>query len=270
MTTRSLHVAQFTDELITMSQNLLLLRSLLKHSAGLMKTAWLSVVPCPCLLCGSENRAMICSACRQQFFTDATARCFCCAVPLNPHDRLCGACLSDAPAFQRTWVACNYEPPLDQLVLSLKFGHQLAVAPSLARLLAASVCLAAEPDPALPDLLIPVPLSRERLAQRGFNQALEIARPLARLLHLPLYPRLLVRVRDTTAQSLLHPNQRRKNILHAFVPDGDYEDKIRHRHVGVVDDVMTTGATLHEIAACLKRHGARQVSNLVFARTPPH
>jgi len=213
---------------------------------------------------------MICAACHRQFFSASTARCFCCAIPLDNHERLCGSCITEPPAFQHTWVACNYEVPLDQLVLSLKFGHQLAVAPSLAGTLADSVLSAPEPDQPLPDFLIPVPLSRERLAQRGFNQALEIARPLARQLFLPLYPRLLSRVRDTTAQSLLHPDQRRKNILHAFVPDDGYEDKIRDRHVGVVDDVMTTGSTLHEIAACLKRHGARRVSNLVFARTPPH
>jgi ComF family protein len=191
----------------------------------------------------------------------------CCAVPLSRHDLHCGACLTNPPAFQQTWVACNYAAPLDQLILSLKFGHQLAVAPALAHMLAASLNSIDQP---LPDLLMPVPLSATRLAQRGFNQSLEIARPLARLIGLPLYPRLLLRVRDTTAQSLLHPNQRRHNVRHAFTPDPDYEDKIRGRHIGVVDDVMTTGATLHEIATCLHRHGARRVSNLVFARTPPH
>lgn len=117
---------------------------------------------------------------------------------------------------------------------------------------------------------MPVPLSRARLVQRGFNQSLQIARPLATLMQRPLYAQLLHRVRDTTAQTLLHPDQRRENILHAFTPDEATKDRIRGRHIGVVDDVMTTGATLNEIAACLKRHGAVSVTNLVFARTPPH
>ena len=117
---------------------------------------------------------------------------------------------------------------------------------------------------------MPVPLSDARLCQRGFNQSLEIARPLARILQIPLCPQLLRRVRDTTAQTLLHPDQRRANILHAFAPDNAHRDRIQGRHIGVVDDVMTTGATLNEIAACLKRHGAAGVTNLIFARTPPH
>lgn len=210
---------------------------------------------------------MICVACQHQFFNERPARCLCCAIPLSEHDQICGTCLSDPPAFEQTWVACDYAAPLDQLVLSLKFGHQLSIAPALAQRLAAATNRLDQP---LPELLIPVPLSPARLAQRGFNQSLEIARPLARQLQLPLYPQLLQRVRDTTAQSLLPPDQRRRNILHAFAPDEEYEDKIRGRHVGVVDDVMTTGATLHEIAACLRRHGAQRVTNLVFARTPPH
>jgi ComF family protein len=185
-------------------------------------------------------------------------------------DRRCGQCLSDTPAFYRTTVACDYIAPLDQLILDLKFGHQLAIAPVLAKLLANSVLFAvpAFPD-LLPDLFVPVPLSGARLAERGFNQALEIAKPFAKLLNSPLYPKLLLRVRDTTAQTLLHPIERRDNIRQAFTLNLGYEDKIRGRHIGVVDDVMTTGATLHEIAACLKRHGAKQVSNFVFARTPP-
>ena len=167
-------------------------------------------------------------------------------------------------------MACDYVAPLDQLILALKFEHQLAVAPALAELLAKTVLSRPVKEQGLPDLLIPVPLGHERLAERGFNQSYQIARPLATLLKLPVYPQLLLRVRDTTAQTLLHPNQRHQNILHAFSPNQGYEDKIRGRHIGVVDDVMTTGATLHEIAACLKRHGAKRVSNFVFARTPPH
>jgi ComF family protein len=186
-----------------------------------------------------------------------------CALPVLDHDTHCGDCIKRPHAFDRTIVACDYVAPLDQLVLSLKFGHRLAVAKALAKLLIQTLH-----QQVLPDLFIAVPLSRQRLAQRGFNQALEIAKPLAHALHRPLYAHVLHRIRDTKEQALLHPKQRQKNIKHAFsIHDAD---KIRGCHIGVVDDVMTTGATLNEVATCLKKHGAAQVTNIVFARTPPH
>ncbi|NRR34031.1 ComF family protein [Oxalobacteraceae bacterium] len=195
---------------------------------------------------------------------------------IAPQSPLCGHCLSTPSAFDATVSAQEYAAPLDQLVLQLKFGARLALAPLMAGMLAEAVLRAATPADAseghggfeLPALLCPVPLGPRRLAERGFNQALEIARPLARVLRLPLYPRLACRLRDTAAQSSVAPEQRRQNIAKAFVlPDPAL---VRGRHVGIVDDVMTSGQTLDELAATLKRHGAVRVSNLVFARTPPH
>jgi predicted amidophosphoribosyltransferase len=115
-------------------------------------------------------------------------------------------------------------------------------------------------------VLCPVPLGPRRLAGRGFNQALEMARPLAGALGVPLQARLLARPRDTPAQSTMTPVARKLNVRRAFVVEGDVDGK----HVGVVDDVMTSGNTLHEVARILKRAGAARVTNLVFARTPPH
>ena len=114
-----------------------------------------------------------------------------------------------------------------------------------------------------------MPLGRLRLAERGFNQALEMARPLARSLGVPLAPRLAIRARDTDAQSSVAPDQRARNIRHAFIVAPDALAIVRGQHIGVVDDVMTSGHTLHELAATFKRHGAARVSNFVFARTPP-
>jgi len=122
-------------------------------------------------------------------------------------------------------------------------------------------------EAALPDLLVPVPLGEARLTQRGFNQALEIARPLSPALGIPLESRACVRLRDTDAQSTLHPEQRRKNMRGAFSVAPAYVGKLDGLHVGVVDDVMTTGETLNELAATLKRFGAARVTNFVFART---
>jgi ComF family protein len=167
---------------------------------------------------------------------------------------------------------CDYIPPIDQLILALKFGRRLSIASAIAELMVQATISTDELVDAahLPDLLISVPLSQQRLSERGFNQSLEIAKPLAKALSIPLYPHLLYRNRHTQAQALLHPSQRRHNLHKAFTLNAGYTDKIAGQHIGVVDDVITTGATLHEIAVYLKRQGAAKITNLVFARTPPH
>jgi ComF family protein len=177
----------------------------------------------------------------------------------------CGACLDEPPAFDATIAAVDYSAPLDQLVIALKFGGRLAMAPLFARLVRDA--LLHTPEAPLPDVLIPVPLGGERLRQRGFNQALEIARPLSWALGIELQPRLALRLRETDAQSTLHPEQRRKNMRGAFSVSPAFVDRIGGRHIGVIDDVMTTGETLNEFAATLKRFGAARVTNFVFART---
>lgn len=235
------------------------------------------LLPAQCALCGAGchgGDGLLCPACVAQFFAEAAPRCPCCANPL-PVSAIaaapaamapcCGQCLARRPAFDRTTVAADYALPVDQLVLQLKFGQRLALAALMAQRLGARARQAQDAGAALPELLCPVPLGPRRLASRGYNQALEIARPLARNLGLPLAARLLARVRETAAQSSVTPAQRRANMAGAFAVTAS----VRGRHVGVVDDVMTSGATLDEIAAVLKRHGALRVSNLVFARTPP-
>jgi ComF family protein len=177
----------------------------------------------------------------------------------------CGACLDQPPAYDATFAAVDYAAPLDQLVIGLKFGSRLALAPLFAGLMRDALLHA--PQVPLPDLLIPVPLGGERLARRGFNQALEIARPLSRALGIDLQARAALRLRETDAQSTLHPEQRRKNMRGAFSVAPAFVGKLHGLHVGVVDDVMTTGETLNELAATLKRFGAARVTNLVFART---
>ena len=227
------------------------------------------LLPCSCVLCGDTAQAVVCTPCRERYAAPGSARCPCCANPLGAHEaagQRCAGCLADPPAFDATVAAVDYAAPLDALVLRLKFGAQLPLAPWFAQQLGDAVL--ARPGWLLPDLLCPVPLGPQRLVERGFNQALEIARPLALALGAPLQPRLLVRSVETRAQSGVAPSERAENIRGAFeVAD---EALVQGRHVGVVDDVMTSGHTLNELAATLKRAGAARVSNLVFARTPPH
>jgi ComF family protein len=268
-----------------------------------------ALLPCACALCGGASDAAVCAPCQAQFMGRGGARCPRCANPLPATagasrvrarassaaagaeldaaadagagvdvvtgtmtrpgpERLCGGCLARGPAFDATVVAADYALPLDQLVMQLKFNARLALAPWCA--LALRDAVLARPGFELPTLLCPVPLGRRRLAERGYNQALEIARPLAASLGIALHPRLAVRARDTQAQSGVAPGERQANVRNAFVVAADGVDLVRGQHIGIVDDVMTSGRTLDELARMFKRFGAARVSNLVFARTPPH
>ncbi|MCC2971469.1 ComF family protein [Massilia sp. IC2-476] len=241
-----------------------LLSSPLRWPGSLLR----ALLPCSCVLCGATGDAPVCPACAHAHTRELRPRCPCCANPVAPHDsgRRCGACLADSPAFDATVVACDYADPVDRLVLQLKFGARLALAPWMARRLRDAI-LACE-GLALPELLCPVPLGPRRLVERGYNQALELARPLSGALGIALAPRLLVRQLETAAQSGVAPGERRRNVRGAFAVADDAQT-LAGRHVGVVDDVMTSGHTLDELAGVLKRAGAARVTNLVFARTPP-
>ena len=230
------------------------------------------LLPGACVLCGGHGEAALCAPCRAQFFGLREPRCPICAeqVPAGATSAaICGRCLARRPAYDATVVAASYDLPLDRLVLELKFGGRLAHARLFAELLAEAVRGTPgflSSSSSLPALLCPVPLGPGRLAERGFNQALEIARPLGRLLGIRVAAQLAQRVQDTAAQSKLRKSSRRANIAHAFaIPD---RALVEGRHIGIVDDVMSSGQTLGELAAVLKRHGAARVTNFVFARTP--
>lgn len=172
----------------------------------------------------------------------------------------CGACLRHPPAFDRTRAALAYAFPLDRLIPRLKYHGQLAIASALGDCLVRAVETAPRPD-----RLIAMPLHPARLRARGFNQAGEIARTLARRLQLPLDATSCRRVRDTPPQMGLRRDVRRRNLHGAFVCTSD----MRGLRIGIVDDVMTTGASLDELAKTLRRAGAASVEAWVVARTPP-
>jgi len=240
----------------------------LRHWSQWMLARLPSMLPNACALCGRDDAHALCAGCHAQYFHPPARRCCRCGLPLAAANdpALCGTCLKKPPAFDATIVTTDYSAPADQLVLALKFGNRPELAGLLAHLMRDT--LLGMPEFPLPSCLTAVPLGQQRLRERGFNQALEIARPLSRSLGIMLAPRLLVRRRDTQAQSLLHPGQRRANTRNAFALRAAASRQVRGLHVGVVDDVMTTGETLNEVAATLKRHGALRVTNFVFARTP--
>ncbi len=206
-----------------------------------------------CLLCGAEGAPeLLCPACIAELPALAES-CPRCALP-SPAAALCGSCLNRPPHFDATLALWRYEFPCDGLVQALKYRARLALAGFFAR------SLVSRPMPEV-DLIVPMPLHPKRLAERGFNQALEIARHLGR----PIAPRGVLRVKDTLPQTELPYEERAKNVRGAFLCKLD----LSGASVAVVDDVMTTGATLNELARALKRAGAARVENFVIARTVP-
>jgi len=168
------------------------------------------------------------------------------------------------PPFDATFALADYRAPLDALAVGLKFRAQLMLAGEFARRLA-HLAQDAWQDPSdCPDVIAPVPLARRRLIERGYNQAWQIARPLARALRVPADATLLRRVIETAPQSRLDLAARRMNVGRAF----QLTRNVERLHVGIVDDVMTTGATLEALARTLKAAGARRVTNFVALRTP--
>lgn len=211
-----------------------------------------------CVLCGALNRhGAWCASCEAALPRLPDARCPICALP-TPDGALCGRCLRKRPQFDHAVAAFAYRFPADKLVQALKFGEQLDLANPLADSLAADVEVR-------PDCLVPMPLHPTRLKQRGHNQSLEIARRLAARLEIPLHAHACVRVRDTPPQSSLTWKDRDKNLRRAFQCIEDFGGK----HVAMVDDVMTSGASLNELATALRQAGANRVSAWVVARTLP-
>ncbi len=217
-----------------------------------------------CHLCRARaGSGLLCGPCAADLPPLPAEHCPLCALPV-PGGEICGRCLAEPPAFDRTQALWSYDFPVDTLIQALKYGHQLALSRFLGEALAQLA--PAGSDPHAIDLILPVPLSAGHLRQRGFNQAVEIARPLARQLGLSPAIDVCSRVRETAAQTSLPWKARQKNLRNAFECHRD----LSGLHVLVVDDVMTTGATLNELARTLKKHGAATVSNRVCARALKH
>jgi len=212
-----------------------------------------------CFLCRGAAAALLCARCDAELPRLGAERCPRCALA-SPGGAVCGRCLAAPPAYDATVAALEYRFPADVLVHALKFRAELALAPLLGGLVSERV-RRSEPV----DCVVPVPLSRRRLAERGFNQSLEIARRLDGAIRARLSPELCRRTRDTAAQMGLPLAEREGNVAGAFRCPNPIDGAI----VAVLDDVMTTGTTLDAVAAELKRAGAARVVNWVVARTPP-
>jgi len=223
---------------------------------GWLKRVQSWVIPPVCLLCGAPAaESGLCPGCIGDLplFGPGCRRC---AGPLD--GEICARCLDSPPSFDRTICLFRYQPPVDGLIQRLKFHRDLACARSLGSLMADHLLRL---QPPRPDVMLPVPLHQKRLAARGYNQALEIARPIARTLGIPIDTHTCHRVRATAEQAALAAAARRTNVAGAFAVRGSAAT-----HVAIVDDVMTTGHTLEAVASALKAAGVGTISLWVCAR----
>lgn len=233
---------------------------------GLIAKTFDSLFPPTCVLCGGDGASSLdlCAGCYQDL-PYLGAACRRCALPLSTDSiggdnaLLCGRCIVNPPGFDRLYCPLVYEPPVDWMIQRLKFNARLSHVRVLGRLLEDGIARRCRK---LPDLLVPVPLHGNRFDERGFNQALEIARPLARRFEIRLGADVCQRRHDTPHQLSLPAKKRRANVRKAFC----LRRSVKNQHVVVVDDVVTTGSTVGELARMLKRGGARRVDVWAVAR----
>ena len=209
-------------------------------------------------MCESPG-APLCPACEADLPHLDPARCPVCAQASPSGDR-CGHCLKTPPGFDRTTAIFSYAFPVDRLIQRLKYAEYFAAAPLFGAMLAERVVQAAPSSP--PQVFLPMPLHPNRLKARGFNQAVEITRELSRHTGIAMQSDWVERIRDTTSQAGLKRDARRKNLRGAFKCKTD----VSGLHIGIVDDVMTTGSTLDALAETLKQAGSMEISCWVVAR----
>jgi ComF family protein len=224
-------------------------------------------LPGQCAVCHAWPAQPVCEACVARF-AQPRQRCLLCALPLVAPggNGECGRCVRDAPPVDACHAAVSYEFPWSELITQFKFSGQAGWARSFATLMRSAPWV----EPALDraTLVLPMPLSRERLAERGFNQSLLLCRCLAPA---KAAPDILLRVRHSAPQATLDRKDRIGNVKGAFAVDPDHVASVRGSDIVLVDDVMTSGASIFTAAGALRQAGAGRITALVLARTDaPH
>ena len=222
--------------------------------------------PATCLVCGAPGMKHwdICEPCYRSLPSNSVA-CFVCGIPLPAEsggDSVCGQCLQHPPPYQRSIAGWRYEPPLDFFVLRLKFNKDLAYARLMAQMFAERLLKVYENQEHKPEVIMPVPLHSKRLRERGFNQALEIAKVISRKLQIPLDIRSCTRPKMTLPQAELPAEERKHNVNRAFA----YNPSSPYRHIAIVDDVMTTGHTMQELTKTIQKVSSCDIDVWVCAR----
>jgi len=229
--------------------------------------------PSRCILCqhtvtgtAINEHVELCAECFSLLPHNTTC-CACCALPLAEEiseNVLCGRCIKKSPAFDYAHSLFRYEDDIIKLVHQLKFSEKITYARTIGEILLTKLQTEIQLNNEIPGCLLPVPLHKARLRQRGFNQSIEIARVIAKKLDIPMVTDSVVRQRITDAQTGLNAKQRQKNIKGAF----SVISNIDYKHVLIIDDVVTTGSTVNELARVLKREQVKRVGVLSIARAP--
>lgn len=224
----------------------------------------LNLLPTRCLVCQAWQTDPICEPCLSTW-REVSPRCPRCAITLDGgRPDMCQRCEDQSPEFDRAIAALDYTAPWSPLLASLKFNDATTLARPLGDLLAQAV----KPRRGRVSLVVPVPLSPQRLRERGYNQSWLLARRVADRLRLTARHDLLLRTRHTSRLMAMSAPQRDSEIKGVFSVTTQGIATLKGRHVAIVDDVMTTGATLNAAALALLAGGARSVSAWVVARTP--
>ncbi|MCT8949004.1 MAG: ComF family protein [Pseudomonas sp.] len=220
-----------------------------------------------CLLCDepAEAEMPICVACEAEM-PWLGEHCQTCALPLPEAGLTCDGCLLEPPAYEQVAVPWRYDFPVDSLITRFKHNAKWPFGHLLADVLSQYLQHRFDEDLPRPDALLPVPLAAKRLRQRGFNQAAMLARWLSRQLDLPCEENVVHRIQDTSAQQDLDAKARKRNLRNAFALTSDAN--VKGRHLALVDDVLTTGATAQALARLLMNAGAARVDVYCLARTP--
>jgi ComF family protein len=226
------------------------------------KKLWNYIFPRICFLCGmpSKRNIDLCADCENDL-PKMAQQCLYCVQPLIAKQNICGRCVKCLPVCSCTIALYYYQKPIDFLISQLKFQRNLIAAKLLGQLLAQHLekLYSAQKKP---EIIIPIPLHKKRLRERGFNQALELAKPVARALKIPIDKYKCVRVKNTAAQTLITTDERVKNVRNAFM----IQKVIHAKHVAVIDDVITTGSTIREFCGTLQKVGVTRIDVWCVAR----
>lgn len=218
-----------------------------------------------CLLCSvkTDHRYALCALCCSDM-PHLNATCTRCAeiIPSTLSTPVCGKCSQQPPPFTVTLAPFDYLSPIDYLITQLKFSGNLAAARVLAHLLLTHLQHHYTHQPPWPQVIVPIPLHRQRIYSRGFNQAVEIAKPIAKTIQKPIDIIHCHRSKNTAAQSSLPAKQRENNVQNAFTISQPFP----YQHVAILDDVITTGHTITTFAKQLKKAGAQRIDVWAIAR----
>jgi len=244
-----------------------------------MKTKWQPLVnqfqfaieqmlPAQCLLCHlTSNQTLICQYCHD-FLTVPRSCCLHCGLALSKTQDYCGDCLKQKHQFTQLHAVANYQAPYPALIKKFKYTKQLIFGELLADLLLASIqSNILSTQLSMIDYLLPVPLHNNKLYQRGFNQAQLLSEKLSKNLNIPILSNTVTRTKETMAQEALSLSKRKKNLRQAFEISDIKKHRIQNQHIIIIDDVVTTGATVNSLSKTLLQAGAKQIDIWCICRT---